>query len=141
MGSEMCIRDRNRRTLKNGFSRILGRIACEGNEQSLSECNMDVDQNVGMCHHREDTKSATILCDIGGLDGFHKNTKTWGFPFLRKDSNYEYFCQEDFSTLEATVFCRMMAWSLGYGRQIESNKTMDVKYSTKCQGKMNSPPI
>ncbi|XP_023326594.1 uncharacterized protein LOC111700015 [Eurytemora carolleeae] len=123
-------KDEVRPTPGPGFGQLLGRFNCRGDEINVGDCIRDTQYMPDDC---STPTSSTVQCDPGGLNGEHKQTKTSGAPFLKYGSGEKYFCKEGFGDLEATVFCRMLGWSVG---KIKPNQTLrnPVVYTASCTG-------
>ena len=112
------------------YAQYLGRFHCSGNEKSLSDCPRNV---ISHCERSPDQKLSLLLCDVGGLDGVHKQTKVRGHPFVVGSSSEQYFCADKFTNREATVFCKMLGWS--FGRSVGDDVQAGVEtMSVSCQG-------
>ena len=76
------------------------------------------------------------MCDVGGLSGVHKKTKVRGHPYVEGATADKYFCGGDqFTSREATVFCRMLGWSSGRSSVTSTDLSLSEEtLSVQCQG-------
>ena len=97
------------------YANYVGKFNCDGDEDKLTECDRTVLEE--SCDQSQEL--SLLLCDVGGFDGVHKNTKVRGYPFIFGAKSDQYFCNENFGNLEASVFCKMLGWN--FGRSLFSN--------------------
>ena len=112
------------------YAQYLGKFQCTGDESRLSYCQRNV---ISHCERSPDQKLSLLLCDVGGLDGVHKQTKVRGHPYVEGSSSEQYFCAQNFTNREATVFCKMLGWSSGRSVGAAAKTGVDTM-SVSCQG-------
>ena len=111
------------------YAPYLGRFQCAGQEERLTDC--DRVELPGGCPAT--SQLSLLLCDVGGLDGVHKETKVHGYPFIEGAGGPEYFCEDDFSDGAAGVFCRMLGWSSGRVT-VSGEEVHQPTRTVKCSG-------
>ena len=113
------------------YAKYLGKFQCSGDESSLEECSSTV-----ISHCESSEKMSMLMCDVGGLSGVHKKTKVRGHPYVEGATADKYFCGGDqFTSREATVFCRMLGWSSGRSSVTSTDLSLSEEtLSVQCQG-------
>ena len=122
------------RMVLSSFGEYFGKFDCTGSEDNLLDCPRTI---INGCKIEE--KISTVMCDVGGLDGVHMKTKTKGYPYLEGARGEEYFCKDSFGLLEASVFCRMMSWTVGKVTLAPDDRQVLAAHNHRCEGKELSP--